>query len=341
MPLSTGKMLKKRYRIERLIKQGGFGAVYLAVDTKTGIQCAIKENLDTSPDSQHLFRREAEILAKLSHVNLPPVTAFFVTPTGQYLVMEYVEGEDLQEILDRENGRGLPIHQIMSWIKQVCDALKYLHTRVSPVIHRDIKPGNIRVTASGQVKLVDFGIAKVHVPGLATTNVARGIGTEGYCPPEQLYQTGTDPRSDIYSLAATIYTLLSGIAPPHCGNRIAGTEDMIPLAQLRPTLPVQVEAVISKAMELRLDQRYDQVDEFWKELRQAVYPFVIQSKDIDPDQKKAGAILRMRRALQSGDSRRIAAAYYPEVREVYLTFSVDEKDLLKNALDQYPWLVVV
>jgi serine/threonine protein kinase len=340
MPLSTGKMLKKRYRIERLIKQGGFGAVYLAHDTKTGTQCAIKENLDTSLDAQRLFKKEAEILATLSHPNLPPVTAFFNTPDGQYLVMEYVEGDDLQEILEQLNGRGLPINQVMSWIGQTCDALKYLHTCVPPVIHRDIKPGNIRVTASGQAKLVDFGIAKVYIPGLATTNLAQGVGTEGYSPPEQFNRGGTDARSDLYALAATIYALLSGVAPPACNLRSAGTEELVPLTQLCPSLPVQSEVVISKAMELRVDQRYGSVDEFWKELRRAVFSSKDLSIAITPDQRRTGAMLRMRRALQSNDSRRIAAAYYPEVKEVYLTLSIDERRMLETALTQYPWLIV-
>ena len=168
MQLIPGQVLVNRYRIVRLLGQGGFGAVYRVWDMQMEGVCAVKENLDTSAEAQVQFEKEAKMLFSLRHSGLPRVFDTFVVPgQGQYLVMDYIEGEDLQELLDR--GAPLTVGQVINWISQVCDALTYLHSHQPAIIHRDIKPANIKITPENQAVLVDFGIAKVYDPLLMTT----------------------------------------------------------------------------------------------------------------------------------------------------------------------------
>ena len=153
MTLANGLILHDRYKVETLLGQGGMGAVYKAWDQSLNIPVAVKENLDATPEAQAQFGREAHILASLSHPNLPRVTdTFFIPGQGQYLVMDYVEGEDLQSMLQRQGT--LPQAHVLSWILQICDALAYLHSQPSPIIHRDIKPSNIRIRLDGRAMLV-------------------------------------------------------------------------------------------------------------------------------------------------------------------------------------------
>ena len=218
MALSPGNVLHNRYRIARLLGQGGMGAVYQAVDVTFNTAVAIKENLETSPQGQKQFAREAALLHKLRHPNLPRVTDFFAVPgQGQYLVIDYVEGEDLGQILARR-GR-VPEAKALAWINQVLDALEYLHAQNPPIIHRDVKPANIKITPGGQVYLVDFGIAKLYDAARMTSTGARGM-TPGFAPPEQYGQARTDARSDLYAVGATLYTLLTGGAPPDAWERV-------------------------------------------------------------------------------------------------------------------------
>ena len=164
-----------------MLGQGGFGAIYRAWDLNLESPRAIKENLDTSPQAQRQFKRETQILDKLVHANLPRVIDHLIIPNqGQYLVMDFVEGQDLGEMLW---SGPLPEARLLPWIIQVYDALIYLHAQNPPVIHRDIKPGNIKITPEGKAMLVDFGISKIYDPALSTTVGARAV-TPGYSPPE-------------------------------------------------------------------------------------------------------------------------------------------------------------
>jgi len=266
MPLQIGQTIHHdRYRIDKLLGQGGMGAVYLAWDTNLEIPVAIKENLDSSPEAQKQFTREAQILARLAHPNLPRVIDNFIIPDmGQYLVMDYVEGEDLQSMLGRL-GR-LPEPQVLNWISQICDALAYLHNQPSPIIHRDIKPGNIKIRADGRALLVDFGIAKVYDPQMATTLGARAF-TPGYSPPEQYGTGSTDRRSDIYALGATIYTLLTGRTPPDSIKRMLNRVNMSPPRQLNDEISPTVEQIILRSTDLDTDRRYQSVEELLAVLR--------------------------------------------------------------------------
>jgi eukaryotic-like serine/threonine-protein kinase len=265
MTLSTGQILQNHYRVDALLNQGGFGAIYRGVDLNLNRPVAIKENLDTSPEAQQQFLREAQLLANLSHPNLPRVTDhFFIPGVGQYLVMDYIEGEDLQSMLDRTH-RPLPEAQALAWITQVCDALAYLHGQNPPIVHRDIKPANIKITMQGQAMLVDFGIAKVYDAQMKTTLGARAV-TPPYSPPEQYGSDITDPRSDIYALGATLYVLLTGYQPPESVARMSSGLPLMPPRQLMPTLAPSVEAAILRACDVSKTQRYPSVQEFQQAL---------------------------------------------------------------------------
>ena len=192
------------------------------------------------------------------------IDSFIIPEVGQYLVMDYVEGEDLQSMLDRL-GR-LPEPQVLIWISQICDALAYLHNQSSPIIHRDIKPGNIKIRPDGRAMLVDFGIAKVYDPSLATTMGARAF-TPGYSPPEQYGTGSTDRRSDIYALGATVYHLLTGKTPPDSIKRMLNRADMSPPRQLNDEISPNIEKIILRSTELDTDRRYQSVEELLAELR--------------------------------------------------------------------------
>ncbi|MEP7358734.1 MAG: protein kinase, partial [Anaerolineales bacterium] len=264
MTLVQGQVLNNRYRIDLLLGQGGFGAVYKAWDTSLERACAVKENLETAELTRRQFTREATVLASLSHQNLPRVTDHFYIPgQGQYLVMDFVEGQDLGQLV-RSSGP-LPAEQALDIIGQVAEALAYLHTRTPPVLHRDIKPANIKITPDGRAVLVDFGLVKMYSPQLETTVGARAI-TPGYSPPEQYGQGTTDPRSDIYSLAATLYTLLTGEKPQESVQRFDTDHLKLP-HQLNPAIPATVSAVVGRAMALSPSQRYQTVQDMRTALR--------------------------------------------------------------------------
>ena len=259
MPITAGETLNNRYRIVKLLGEGGFGAVYRAWDLSLKHPCALKENLEVSPEAQRQFEREATVLAQLTHPNLPRVTDHFVIPgQGQYLVMDFIEGIDLATLVASQ-GAVTP-HQAIHWISQIADALVYLHSQHSPVIHRDIKPANIRIKPDGTAVLVDFGLVKLYNPQQRTTMGARAV-TPGYAPPEQYGQGATDPRTDMYALAATLYTLVTGSEPPESVQRMAGTP-LTPVTQMNSQVLPTTSRVIERAMALKPADRYPTVRDF-------------------------------------------------------------------------------
>jgi hypothetical protein len=266
--LAVGTIIGNRYRIDQLMGYGGMGALYRAYDTHVQRVVAIKENTfaaaGTSEEAigaaRRQFEREALMLARVHHVNLPHVSDHFVTPEGnQYLVMDYIEGEDLAQIV-AHNGP-LPEAQALAWIDQVCDALEYLHSLQPPIIHRDIKPQNIRVTPTGHVFLVDFGIAKVGGTGGQTLAGAVGV-TPGFSPPEQHAMSGTDVRSDIYSLGATLYALLTGQVPPDSVSLQSGEAQLTLPRQANQTVSPAVRDALLAAMAARRTDRPQTMREF-------------------------------------------------------------------------------
>lgn len=204
--------------------------------------------------------REAQILSELRHPNLPAVIDYFVLPSlGQYLVMNFVEGDDLQQMLDQVR-QPMPTSQVATWMAQICDALIYLHSQTPPIIHRDIKPANIKITAEGKAVLIDFGLAKLYDPNSTTTRGARAV-SPGFSPPEQYGKGGrTDARSDVYALGATLYALVTNTVPAESTDRLSGGE--LPLARnFNPTLSLQLDRAIMKAMAMQQAQRYQSVAE--------------------------------------------------------------------------------
>jgi len=287
-PLPLGTVLRSRYKIVELVGQGGMGAVYRAEDLRLeGRQCAIKEvglDIEASPSLQaqarEQFHREASVLARLDHPNLPKVSDYFSEGDRDYLVMDFVSGRDLKELVDeaRRQGRFLEEKQVLAWAEQLCDALEYLHSQDPPVLHRDIKPANIKLTPGGIIKLVDFGLVKLLAPDDARTiTILQGRGTVQYTPLEQYGgDTGhTDVRSDIYALGATLYHLLTNQPPADAKQRFLKPDSLIPPRSLNPNLSPRVERAILWAMEMHPDDRPASVAELRKELFAPSLPDVV------------------------------------------------------------------
>jgi serine/threonine protein kinase len=260
MTLEQGTLLNGRYRIVDILGQGGMGSVYRALDENLGLEVAVKENLFTTDEYSRQFRLEAVILASLRHQHLPRVTDHFVMDDrGQYLVMDYIEGEDLRQRMERMGT--IPEEDAILIGAAVCDALAYLHTRKPPVLHRDIKPGNIKITPEGQVFLVDFGLAKLVQGNQTTTTGARAM-TPGYSPPEQYGTARTDPRSDVYSLGATLYAALTGVIPEDGLGRVMDNVQLTPIRKHNTRISRRLSSAIEKAMEAYPDDRYQYADDF-------------------------------------------------------------------------------
>jgi serine/threonine protein kinase len=289
--LETGTILRDRYNILELVGQGGMGAVYKASDNRLeGRICAIKEVLPslmegatTDAELEQMseqFRIEASILSRLDHPNLPKVSDYFSTDGREYLVMDFVDGRTLQELLRERQQQGdyLQEHQVLGWTSQLMDALEYLHGQNPPVLHRDIKPGNIKVTPHGIVKLVDFGLVKVMQPDdTRTVTVVQGRGTVAYTPLEQYGGDAgyTDPRSDIYSLGATLYHLLSGNPPANAKERFLHPGSLVSLRQLNPSVSPRCERAVFQSLAMHPSERPPDIRAF-RELLLGTSPMAAQ-----------------------------------------------------------------
>jgi serine/threonine-protein kinase len=261
MELSSGFLLKDRYLIKELLGKGGMGAVYLAEDQALDQLVAVKSNLNPGEQSQRQFEVEARLLAKLRHPNLPLVFDHFIIDEVQYLVMDYIPGENLSQWLKDEGAQA--VYKVLEWAEQISGALSYLHSQDPPVIHRDIKPANLKITPAGQIVLVDFGIAKASSEH--TTVGAQGY-TPGYAPPEQYGEAVTGPYSDQYSFAATLYALLTGSPPPESVDIMLGEKALTSARVYATNIPVHVDFAIRKAMSPEPDMRFANVGEFFTAL---------------------------------------------------------------------------
>jgi serine/threonine protein kinase len=274
LPLKPGDILRGRYRIQKIIGQGGSGSIYLADDIRlAGRQCALKE-VEQNPnfpkelidESRQQFLREATVLARLDHPNLPKVSDFFSNGPRDYLVMDYIPGDDLRTIMlqAKQKNEFLSEVNVLSWISQLCDALSYLHDQQTPILHRDIKPSNLKLMPSGLLKLVDFGLVKIAAPGEVTITIVQGQGTALYTPLEQYGGDygHTDVRSDIFSMGATMYQLLTNTAPVDARQRFL-QPDALPLPRaINPEISPKTEKCILWAINLHPDDRPDSVNSF-------------------------------------------------------------------------------
>ena len=275
--LAPNTLLQDRYLVMRLLGQGGMGAVYQATDRKFGNAVALKETFYNDMQLRKAFSHEARLLNRLRHAALPVVTDYFAIGERQFLVMQYIPGKDLEQLLVERKTQGQGVFltsQVLRWADQLLDALEYLHSQKPPIIHRDIKPQNLKLTPRGEVILLDFGLAK----GIVTHQSQASQSIRGYTPNyaslEQIRGTGTDARSDIYSIGATIYHLLTGEMPQDALTRIAailmGQPDPLkPIAALNPLVPAATAQVIEKAMAAHPDQRYNSAAAMRQALRSA------------------------------------------------------------------------
>jgi serine/threonine-protein kinase len=277
MPLSLkkGEVLRGRYKVRERIGQGGAGSIYLADDLRLeGRQCALKEvEYDRSlmdnirEEARQQFLREAQILARLDHPNLPKVSDFFSNGVRDYLVMDFVPGDDLRTIMleARHNKTFLSENQVLGWAFQLANALAYLHGQEPPIVHRDIKPSNLKITPSGLLKLVDFGLVKIMTPNEEMTiTVIQGQGTALYTPLEQYGsdETHTDMRSDIYSFGATLYHLLTNEPPPDARKRFVQPASLIPPREINSAISARTEKAVLWAMALHPDDRPGSIEVF-------------------------------------------------------------------------------
>ncbi len=279
--LSPDTILWSRYRILDLVGQGGMGAIYKAEDLRLeGRLCAIKEvvpDADASKEyreqSQTAFHREASILARLDHANLPKVSDFFLYNGRNYLVMDFVPGQDLREIIENARHKEIftPEEQVLTWAEQLMDALTYLHHQDPSVLHRDIKPSNIKLTPNGTIKLVDFGLVKLLLPDdNRTITVLQGRATIQYAPLEQIGGDSghTGVRSDIYSMGATLFHLLTNQPPPDAKTRYIRVKELAQLSirDINPDVSPQTEQAILHALGLHPEDRPETVEQFRQEL---------------------------------------------------------------------------
>ncbi len=269
MPLLPGERLNKRYRIVSLLAEGSYGAVYRAQDTVAGQSVAIKEYLDASGEIEKRFRQEARRLQKLSHPQLPKVLDYFaLAEVGQYLVSEFIDGVDLQSLLEQYGPhadqkqsaneeqsavRALPDDLITDWLTSTIAPLSYLHKQGQ--LHLNIKPANIRTTPDGTVYLVNMGL------------VGLGVRASGYGSPEQQAQQAVDIAADIYSLGATLYTLLTGNVPPNALSRESGLADLKPARDVNPDVAPHLSIAATRAMSIRPHTRFESLADFEKGMK--------------------------------------------------------------------------
>src|SRR5918912_2326756 len=272
--IAPGTVLQNRYAVERQIGQGGMGAVYVATDQRFGSTVALKETFFDDPSLSKAFEREARLLNHLRHPALPKVSDHFTEGTEQFLVMEFIQGSDLGELL-KARGGAFPVADVLRWADELLDVLEYLHGQKPPVVHRDIKPQNIKRTACGKIILLDFGLAKGTPAQTHATATGSVLGySPMYAPLEQVQGTGTDPCSDIYSLGATLYHLLTGAAPVDALTRASAVinnqpDPLRPAHVANPQVPIAVGKVIQRAMAQKSALRPKTAAEMRAMLRQA------------------------------------------------------------------------
>jgi len=269
----SGAKLQGRYLIIKKLGAGGMGAVYEAVDERLQVTVAIKETFAVEARMRRQFEQEARLLAQLTHPALPRVSDYFTENDGLFLVMQFIAGDDLAHVIAERPGP-FPRAQVIAWADQLLDALIYLHTRERQIIHRDIKPHNLKLAANGQIALLDFGLAKAHASDQTTTASSHSIFgyTRRYSPLEQIQDQGTSPQSDIYALGATLYHLLTGIKPPDALARAAAlanskADPLVRACEVHPVVGPELSAILGKALALNANGRFQTAQEFREALK--------------------------------------------------------------------------
>ena len=250
----SGETLQDRYQITGVLGRGGFAVTYLVGDLRLkGKRRALKEIPLIFYDEA-----ETELLTRLQHPAVPDIVDRFEQDPMMYLVLEFGGHRNLESERRRRNGT-IPVAEVLPWMRQLCDVLSYLHDQKPPIIHRDLKPENILLDEHDRIMLIDFGIAKESGEFAVTRTIARSA-SHGFSPPEQVLGTGTDQRSDVYALGATMYALLTGQAPPPAHERVAGRELSMPRT-LAPTIPEPLQAAIVQALSLNINHRQQSIRE--------------------------------------------------------------------------------
>lgn len=268
--ISIGSVLRGRYRVIQLVGGGGMALVYRVEDLKElGRNWAMKvlhpfsNDPEELKEAQKLFKQEAQLLKGLQHPNLPQIVESFDESNQSFLVMEFIEGESLQDRLEDVKAP-LPEGEVLNWVHQICDVLDYLHHQTPKIIFRDMKPGNVMVTDQGIIKLIDFGIARTYKASKKRDTIT--MGSANYAPLEQWGRGQTDARSDIYALGATMYHLLTNTLPP------MATELNLPRPSSRnPSISNYSDQLIMKAMLRDSQDRYQSAIEMQKAVAQCMH----------------------------------------------------------------------
>lgn len=286
--LQPGSVLQGRYRITGVIGVGGMGSVYQARDLRfpnVTRYVAVKEMLNLSTDqgmremTLKTFERESDMLASLSHPAVPKIYEYFPSKTRAYLVMEYINGRDLEAIINA-TPEFLPVETVLKWALDLCDVLGYLHRQEpEPIIFRDVKPSNIMIDQHGQIRLVDFGIAKIFQEGQKGTM----IGTEGYSAPEQ-YRGEASPSSDVYGIGATLHHILTRhdprLEPPFTfGDR--------PIRASNPAVPEEFESIVMKALGFKPEERYQDAALMKEALEKITQPTALGLRLLEPEPEQS------------------------------------------------------
>ena len=270
--LSAGAILTGRYRIVRLLGRGGMGTVYEAVDLRLGHTVAVKQSQTANQTLWKQFEREARLMASLNHPALPRVSDYFTEENRTFLVMQYVDGADLAETLAKQPGP-LPKRVVIAWADQLLDALIYLHSHDRHIVHRDIKPHNLKITETGRISLLDFGLAKSQGADDEDKESRSIFGySPRYAPLEQIQDLGTTPQSDIYALGATLYHLLTRVKPPDAVVRATAVigsqaDPLKPAHLINPGVGGQLSAILNRAMAQNPNDRFATASEFREALR--------------------------------------------------------------------------
>jgi serine/threonine protein kinase len=295
--LAVGEILQSRYRIVRQLGKGGMGAVYEAVDQRLDATVALKETFSVDDRLRRQFEQEARLLAQLNHPALPRVSDYFTEGDRAFLVMQFISGVDLAEIIAQQPGP-FPRNQVVAWADQLLDALIYLHTRDRQIIHRDIKPHNLKLSSNGKIALLDFGLAKAQTADRSAGDTSNSIFgyTRRYAPLEQIQDQGTTPQSDIYALGATLYHLLTGVKPADALVRAAAAgssmpDPLRPANEIHPAVGPELAAILCRAMAQNPEDRYPSATAF----REALWR-VGRSEDCETGDSISAHVIKTPRA---------------------------------------------